>query len=123
MLTNSLIYIVDDDEMWTVKLQQILSDLGYTKTKWFSNGADCVAAIDKKPAVVFLDFKMEEADGLEVLQNIKAVSPETEVVFCTGNEDISVAIKAIEFGSVEYLLKSNASQKELKRIISTLNVA
>ena len=122
MVKDSLIFIVDDDEMWSTKLQQILSDVGFNNVQLFSNGEDCLASTNQKPAVVFLDFQMEKINGLLVLLQLKAGSPESQVVFCTGNQDISVAIKAIQFGSTDYLLKSNVSQKEMKRIIKTLQV-
>jgi DNA-binding NarL/FixJ family response regulator len=42
------------------------------------------------------------------------------VVFCTNNEDLEVAVDAIKYGSQEYLLKENASKKELTHIIESI---
>ena len=104
-------FIVDDDPFWTAMLTQMLTDLGYENIVTFSNGKDCIDNLHLNPSLVFLDYQMEEMDGLEVLQQVKNYYPGIGVVFCTAHEDLSVAVNAMKFGSFDYLLKSNATKK------------
>lgn len=113
-------FIVDDDPFWTAMLTQILNDLGYENIITFSNGKDCVDNLDMSPSLVFLDYQMEDMDGLEVLQKIKSHNPAIGVVFCTALEDLSVAVNAMKNGSFDYLLKSNATKKEVASIINDM---
>lgn len=113
-------FIVDDDPFWTAMLSQMLTDLGYENIVTFGNGKDCVNNLHLNPSLVFLDYQMEDMDGLEVLQKVKSYYPGIGVVFCTAHEDLSVAVNAMKNGSFDYLLKSNATKKEVASIIDNM---
>lgn len=113
-------FIVDDDPFWTAMLTQMLTELGYTGILTFTNGKDCIDHLHLNPQQIFLDYQMEDMDGLEVLQKIKDYYPGIGVVFCTAHEDLSVAVSAIEYGSFDYLLKANANIREVSTIIGQM---
>lgn len=119
---NKRIFIVDDDPYWTAILSQILIDLGYANIKTFSNGKDCIDNLHLNPALVFLDYQMDDLNGIDVLKKVKSYFPGIGVVFCTAYEDLSIAVEAMEYGSFDYLLKGNASIKEVSKIISSLTL-
>ena len=120
-LQNKRIFIIDDDPFWSATLSKMLKDLGYTNIVKYSNGTECVNNLHLNPALIFLDYQMEDMDGLEVLQKIKNYFPGIGVIFCTAHEDLSVAVDAMKNGSFDYLLKSNASKKEVANIIHEMN--
>ena len=70
--------------------------------------------------MVFLDYQMDHMDGIEVLKKIKSYYPGIGVIFCTAHEDLAVAVEAMEYGSYDYLLKGNATIKELGDIIQRI---
>ena len=113
-------FIVDDDPFWTAILKKMLSELGFNDIHTFANANDCMNHIHLNPHLVFLDYQMEEINGIDALKQIKGYFPEIQVVFCTSLEDMSVAVDAIQNGSVEYLLKSKANLRELKSILSNV---
>ena len=111
-------FIVDDDPFWTAILKQILSGIGFTNIHTFEDGKACMDHIHLNPGLVFLDYQMEDSDGLDILKQIKAYYPGIEVVFCTALENLEVALAAIEHGSVEYLLKSNVTEQTVKDLVA-----
>ena len=111
-------FIVDDDPFWTAILKQILTGIGFTDIHTFEDGQTCMDQIHLNPRLVFLDYQMEDSDGLDILKKIKAYYPGIEVVFCTALENLEVALTAIEYGSVEYLLKSNVTEQSVKEIVA-----
>jgi DNA-binding NtrC family response regulator len=113
-------FIVDDDPYWTAMLNQILSDVGFNNISLFSNGKDCINNLDQNPGLIFLDYQMADMDGLEVLQKVKQYNNETVVVFCTSQNELSVAINAMKGGSFDYLTKSVSPVKELGVIIKQM---
>jgi CheY-like chemotaxis protein len=121
-LKNKRIFIVDDDPFWTAILSKILEDLGYEQLYTFENGNECVEHLHLNPGLVFLDYQMDDIDGLSVLEKIKDYYPGIHVVFCTAYENLTVAISAIDGGSVDYLLKANASVKEIESIIEKIGM-
>lgn len=114
---TSRIFIIDDDPFWTAMISQILTNMGYGNIYTFENGQDCLDHLHLNPNLVFLDYQMEDMDGIEVLKKIKEYYPGIEVVFCTAHEDLNIAVNAIQYGSFEYLLKSNATIKEVSEIL------
>lgn len=114
-------FIVDDDPFWTAMLTQMLTELGYTNIIKFESGQECIEHLHLNPKLVFLDYQMEGQNGLEVLQKIKEYYYGIGVVFCTAHEDLSVAVKAIEKGSFDYLLKSNATKREVSEIVERIS--
>ncbi len=121
ILSDKRIFIIDDDPFWAATLTKMLKDLGYHNIVKYSNGAECVNNLHLNPGLIFLDYQMEDMDGLEVLQKVKQYYPGIGVIFCTALEDLSVAVDAIKNGSFDYLLKSNASKKEVASIINEMN--
>ncbi len=116
------IIIVDDDPFWTAMLSQMLNELDYSNITTISNGKDCLDNLQLNPHLIFLDYQMEDMDGLEVLQKVKEYYPGIGVVFCTALEDLNVAVNAMKYGSFDYLLKSNATSKEVEGIIKNMEV-
>ena len=55
--------------------------------------------------VVVLDVKMPGMDGIEALQKIKASKPELEVVMLTAHANVEVAMRGMELGAFDYLMK------------------
>ena len=118
---NRRIFITDDDPFWSASLCQMLRLLGYNNIFVYKSGDECVNNLHLNPALVFLDYKMKDMDGLEVLKNIKSYYPGIAVVFCTAHPELRVAIEAMKSGSSDYLLKSNAGKKEIAALINELN--
>lgn len=111
-------FIVDDDPFWTEVLKQILQKIGFTKIHTFEDGQSCLKNIHLNPALVFLDYQMENSNGLDILQEVKGYYPGIEVIFCTALENLEVAIAAMEFGSVEYLLKTTVTEELVTDLVS-----
>lgn len=117
---NKRIFIVDDDPFWTTLLSQLLAELGYTNVICLKSGKECIDNLHLNPNVIFLDYQMGDMNGIEVLQKVKNYFPGIGVVFCTAQEDLSIAIDAMKYGSFDYLLKSNASKKEIVTIMDNM---
>jgi DNA-binding NtrC family response regulator len=99
------ILFVDDDRHILSLVEEYLSLQGYTVTV-AENGLDAFELLKKKGFdIVFTDLKMPDFGGLELLEAIKEVNPETEVILVTGYGTIESAIKALKLGSYDYLQK------------------
>jgi len=99
------ILLVDDEVGIRRVLGIALEDSGYAVTT-AENGED---ALDKfrrlRPPIVLTDIKMPDMDGIELLQHIKAESPETEVIMFTGHGDMELAIKSLKHDATDFVTK------------------
>jgi two-component system LytT family response regulator len=96
--------VVDDEELPRRYIQESLESHPEVETIGeCSNGYEAIAAIrEHAPDLVFLDVKMPELDGFDILKEL-APGPLPLVIFVTVYNEY--AVKAFEFSAVDYLLK------------------
>lgn len=114
------IFVVDDDEFCLNLYEQQLLSLGYADVFTFNNGQDCITALNESPEIIFLDYGMEDLDGVEVLKKIKATNSDIYVVFLSGQEDVSIAVDSLKFGAFEYIIKSNNDMLNIKIVLDKI---
>ena len=115
---NITIFLVDDDVLCLNLYQQFLKQLGYNNVRLFDNGNDCLDSIaSQQPDIIFLDYNMDEMNGLDVLRQIKQVNPSIIVLFISGQEDIVIAVTTIQQGALDYIVKSSLNPDKLKSIM------
>ncbi|MFZ0828143.1 MAG: sigma-54 dependent transcriptional regulator [Verrucomicrobiia bacterium] len=106
------ILIVDDEVDLRNLLTSVLADL-YDVAQ-AANGAALQKAFSQPPPdVVLLDVKLPDADGLELLPQVKKRWPDTEVIVLTGHGTISMAVEAGRGGAYNFLAKPFENEKLL----------
>jgi len=99
------ILLVDDEAGIRKVLGIALTDSGYAVTT-AENGEDALAKFrQQRPPIVLTDIKMPDMDGIELLQHIKAESPDTEVIMFTGHGDMELAIKSLKYDATDFVTK------------------
>ena len=56
-------------------------------------------------------------DGLEVLQEIKKIDPEVDVVILSGQDKIEVAVKTMQYGAFDYIVKGEAAFYRAEKVV------
>ena len=97
--------LVDDDGTFSAILERALTRRGNSVAS-ASNGeqaaAQCSAANFDR---VILDLKLEQESGLSILQQLKQLQPQMDILILTGYSSISTAVEAIKLGAINYLCK------------------
>jgi signal transduction histidine kinase len=102
---DNRILLVDDEAGIRKVLGIFLADSGYAVTT-AENGEDALHQFRQlRPPIVLTDIKMPEMDGIELLQHIKAESPDTEVIMFTGHGDMELAIKSLKYDATDFVTK------------------
>ena len=99
------ILIIDDEKNICTAIQGILEDEGYNSdySVTFTEGLKKLK--ENKFDVVFLDIWLPDIDGIEGLQEIKRIFPETEVIMISGHGTIETAVDTIRYGAYDFLEK------------------
>lgn len=106
MVNNEFrIYVLEDDEWYNKLLVHSLSLNPDFIIKSFFNADDFLKSLKDKPNVVTIDYRLPDATGEQVLEKIKSVSPETEVIVVSEQENIETAVNLIRLGAYDYLVK------------------
>ena len=102
---NPVILTIDDEENIRDSFRLFLEDFDYQVLE-ASNGREGLEVFRREhPDLVLCDLRMPEVDGLEILEEIKQISPDTPIIVISGTGVIGDAIEAIRRGAWNYLLK------------------
>ncbi len=97
--------LVDDEEGYVNVLANRLGKRGMDVGKAYS-GTEALQALRSRDFdVVVLDLKMEDMDGIEVLQVLKQLDKTMEVIMLTGHGSQAAARAGLEHGAYDYLTK------------------
>jgi DNA-binding response OmpR family regulator len=97
--------IIDDEASLRHTLARILQRSGYEVTT-AGGGPEALRLIADQPFdLVYLDIRMPEMSGLEVLKIIHTKTPDIPVILFTAQPDVSSAVEALRQGATDYLLK------------------
>jgi DNA-binding NtrC family response regulator len=116
-----LVFIVEDNEMYSTMLDYILSKENTHQFIRFNTGEKCMENIYLNPDVIILDYGLPGVDGLETLLNIKKYDVHIPVIILTGNRNLSVAKKLLDSGAFDYINKDDDDVVSL--VIATMNNA
>lgn len=99
------ILVVDDEANTRSALDLLLGDNGY-EVNTASTAAEAETLLTRHWFdLIFLDLRLPDADGIDLLQHIKHTTPESEVVLMTAHGSLDVTIEAIKRGAFYYLEK------------------
>jgi len=113
------ILIVDDEMPIRRTLRDILEFEGYDVDEAM-DGLECVSKVQKeKYDVVITDIKMPKMDGIEALERLQILSPETPVIMVSGHGTIDTAVEAVKKGAFDFISKP----PDLNRMLITVRNA
>lgn len=105
MIYKKVIHIVDDEESIRRSVSFMLKTSGYQVETWSSGQAFLKEVKHAEHGCILLDVRMPEIDGLEVQRALADRGVTMPVVIMTGHGDISIAIRAMKAGAVDFLEK------------------
>ncbi|MCD4719264.1 MAG: response regulator [Desulfobacula sp.] len=102
---NWKILLIDDDEDIRDIMTVTLKDAGYSVICAPDGHTGLMLATREEPQIIITDIRMPGLTGLEVLEKIKKIKPETEVIVTTGFGDIEKAVKALQYDASDFISK------------------
>ena len=104
-LPEKTVLVLDDDAPLRTRLGRALESRGFEVTL-VGSVAEAVASVrEKAPAFAVLDLRLEDGNGLQVVEIIHTERPDARVVMLTGYGNIATAVQAVKAGAVDYLPK------------------
>ena len=98
--------LVVDDEINILKVIELSLSSQNFLPEIFSNPLEALKrAQEIYFDIVFVDLKMEPIDGLQVLMQLKKISPDSTIVLMTAHGTIETAVEAIKGGAYDYITK------------------
>jgi two-component system response regulator RegA len=104
-LPDKSLMVLDDDGPLRTRLGRALESRGFATTLVASVAEALSALKSAAPAFAVVDMRLEDGNGLGVVEAIHAARPDARVVMLTGYGNIASAVAAVKAGAVDYLPK------------------
>ena len=99
------IIVLDDVLDAVILVKKILTRKGHS-VETFTEEEDAIAYVKNNHVdLAILDIKLKKMSGIQVLEQMKTISPEIKVIMLTGYPTIETAREAIDLGAGEYCVK------------------
>lgn len=107
MLTqeDKSLLIVEDDHPLRDRLSRAMETRGFTVKTAAGVTEGKAIAKETPPAYAVVDLKLEDGNGLDVVETLHQVRPESRVIILTGFGNIATAVAAVKYGAIDYLPK------------------
>lgn len=99
------VLLIDDEPIVGKRLKPALAKVG-CEVEIFTDPREAVARLEEKEFdIVVADIRMEEIDGIEILERVTAKSPRTKVIMITGYATLEMAREAQAKGAFDFIAK------------------
>lgn len=100
-----IVHIIDDEDAIRRSAGFMLKTSGFAVTPWISGVEFLKNVKHVEPGCILLDVRMPEMDGLEVQHALRERGVAMPVVVLTGHGDVSIAVRAMKAGAVDFIEK------------------
>ncbi len=112
-MAEPLVLVVDDEEGIRESLSGIFQDEG-CEVLTSGSGEEAIEIVNEQnPRLIFLDIWLPGIDGIQTLEEIKALRPDLPVIMISGHGNIELAVKATKIGAYDFLEKPLSLERVL----------
>ena len=113
------ILVIDDDPRLCATVGDVLQHRGH-RVRTAYRGQEALEHLGQRPVdLAIVDFRLPDVSGVDLLESIKATSPETEVILISGQASLGSALQAINREASSYLVKP----LDIEQLIGTVDRA
>jgi two-component system, response regulator RegA len=97
--------LVDDDEIFLKRLARAMERRGFEAQTATTVAGGKALAKAAPPAFAVIDLRLEDGNGLDVVEVLREQRPDARIVVLTGYGAIATAVAAVKIGATDYLSK------------------
>lgn len=106
--------------MYSIMMDYMLTRFNNYDIQRFNSGEDCLKQMHLNPEILVLDYMLPGMDGLQVLKEIKFISPNTSVIVLSSQQNKEIAKEILALGINQYLVKDENALKNLEFAIDKI---
>jgi len=115
---DASLMILDDDAPFRTRLGRALEQRGF-KVDTLETVAEARSKIQTDPpAFAVLDMRLEDGNGMDVIDLLRERRPESKMVMLTGYGNLATAVSAVKRGAVDYLAKPADADDVCKALLA-----
>ncbi|NBC12284.1 MAG: ActR/PrrA/RegA family redox response regulator transcription factor [Gammaproteobacteria bacterium] len=111
--------IVDDDEAFLRRLAKAMEKRGFAVETAESVAGGTAIAKARPPAYAVVDLRLEDGNGLDVVELLREQRPDSRIVVLTGYGAIATAVAAVKMGATDYMSKPADARDVTNALLAT----
>ena len=116
---DSTLLLLDDDEPFLRRLAKAMEKRGFKVETGSSVAAGRAIATARPPAYAVIDLRLEDGNGLDVVEVLREKRPDARIVVLTGYGAIATAVAAVKIGATDYLSKPADATDIMNALLAT----
>ena len=104
-LADKSLLVLDDDAPLRTRLGRALEQRGFEPVLVGSVAEALTAVRVAAPAFAVLDMRLDDGNGLKVVEAVREARPDSKIIMLTGYGNIATAVAAVKSGAIDYLSK------------------
>ena len=117
-----VVFVVDDDRAMRESLTWLLDSVGL-RVRSYANAGDFLAEYDPaQPGCLVLDVRMPGMSGLDLQAELARRGVELPTIVITGHAEVSMAVRAVKAGAIDFIEKPFSDQLLLDRVRQALEI-
>ncbi|MCH7742335.1 MAG: response regulator transcription factor [Proteobacteria bacterium] len=122
MMTDAIVYVVDDDDAVRDSLKVLLESDGLN-TQVYASGREFMDSYnDYMPGCLLLDVQLPDMNGLEIQLELVNNQIKLPIIIITGYADVPIAVKALKAGAVDFIEKPFSDDRILASVRHALQI-
>lgn len=102
---DASLLLVDDDDAFLKRLGKAMEKRGFAVEMAATVAEGKAIALARPPAYAVIDLRLEDGNGLDVVETLRERRPDARIVVLTGYGAIATAVAAVKIGAIDYLSK------------------
>ena len=119
-ISDSVVFIVDDDPLIRDSLEQLVKSVGLQVETFSSTQAFLDMELPDTPSCLILDIRMPGLSGLDLQDELVKRGISIPIIFITGHGTVPMSVRAMKAGAVDFLQKPFEDQELLDIINSAI---
>ncbi len=115
---DASLMILDDDAPFRTRLGRALEQRGFKVDTLETVAEACSKIQTDPPAFAVLDMRLEDGNGMDVIDLLRERRPESKMVMLTGYGNLATAVSAVKRGAVDYLAKPADADDVCKALLA-----
>jgi len=120
MVRNPKVFILEDDLSFATLLEVLLKEKGYQVETCEDPEVALKRVVDFSPDLIITDLRLPKMSGIEFIERVKALLPDTLFLVITAYATVSSAVEAMKKGAVDYITKPLGSPEEFLSLVQNL---
>lgn len=116
--SDATLMILDDDGPFRTRLGRAMEQRGFTVNA-VETVAEATSIVNTQPpAFAVLDMRLQDGNGLDVIDLLHTQRPDSKMVMLTGYGNLATAVSAVKRGAVDYLAKPADADDVCKALLA-----